>query len=206
MIAYLHGILLEKTSEHVIVETGGVGYEIVVNHSTAARLSHEGSEIELHISESIAMYGGGATLYGFATREDKQMFLCFKSLPSTGAKKALDHLEKASKSLPDFRRAIIDGDARLLHSLFGFTRKTAERLIGGLADKLGGVSVPGSIRGRRVAGVEAPAGPLSQAADALTSLGYKPLECRSALEAVQRELSGREAQAEEIVRLALRRL
>ncbi|MFH1724148.1 MAG: Holliday junction branch migration protein RuvA [Elusimicrobiota bacterium] len=206
MIASLRGTILENDAGHVIIESNGVGYELVVNPSTAARLPGESHEAVLYVSESFGMYGGGTTLYGFASREDKQMFLCFKDLPSTGAKKALDHLEKASRSLPDFRRAIIDGDARILTAMFGFTRKTAERLISGLKDKLGAVSVAaGGGRIRHDAG-RATAGPLSQALEALSALGYRPAETRSALDAVRHDLEGREAAVEEIVRMALRKL
>lgn len=203
MISSLRGPLLEKDSERVVLEAGGVGYEVLVNRSTSARLPIEGAEAVLFISETTAMYGGGTTLYGFLSRADREMFLAFKEIPGTGAKKALDHLEKASRSPADFRRAVADGDSRTLTTLFGFTKKTAERLMAGLKDKLGpapagsGPSLPAG---------SPPDGTLSKALEALASLGYKPAECRSAIEEVQRSLAGREADAEEMVRMALRKL
>ena len=89
----------------------------------------------MHVAESVAMYGGGVTLYGFLTPSDKEMFLTLRDcVPGTGAKKALEYLDKASKSLPDFRRAVLEKDAKVLTGVFGFTRKTAERLIDALKE------------------------------------------------------------------------
>jgi len=203
MIASLHGILLEAWSERIVVEAGGVGYEVVIAPHTASRLPAIGSELRVFISESSPMYGGGTTLYGFLTREDKQMFLCFKELPSTGAKKAIEHLEKASKSLPDFRRAILDGDLKVMTGMFRFTKKTAEKLIAGLKDKIGGdTTVTRSSTSNSVVA----SGPLGRALEALAALGYKPNESRTALEEVRAGLDGTEAPVEELIRLALRKL
>lgn len=203
MIASLHGVLTEAGPERIVVEAGGVGYEVVVAPHTASRLPSIGAEVRIFVSESTAMYGGGTTLYGFLTREDKQMFLCFKELPATGAKKAIEHLEKASHSLPDFRRAIIDGDAKVLTDMFRFTKKTADKLIVGLRDKLGGDALPARPRADAAA---APAGPLGRALEALSALGYKANESRSALESVRADLGGEDAPVEELIRLALRKL
>ncbi|OIO09972.1 MAG: hypothetical protein AUJ52_05420 [Elusimicrobia bacterium CG1_02_63_36] len=203
MIASLHGVLLEAGPERIVLEAGGVGYEVIVSPHTASRLPSLGAELRLFVSESTAMYGGGTTLYGFLSREDKQMFLCFKELPATGAKKAIEHLEKASRSLPDFRRAVLDADAKVLTDMFRFTRKTADKLIAGLRDKLGGDALAAR---PRPAEISVPAGPLGRALEALAALGYKPNESRSALESVRADLSGEEAPVEDLIRLALRKL
>ncbi|MEE8425191.1 MAG: Holliday junction branch migration protein RuvA [Elusimicrobiota bacterium] len=204
MIAFVRGTIIEKAADHVIVDTGGVGYQVAVAASTAARLPDRGEEAALFVSESAPLYGGETTLYGFISREDKDLFLAFKSLKATGAKKALEYLDKVSKSLPDFRRAIFDGDIKLLGQLFGFTRKTAERLVSGLKDKLGHPA-HGALRVRRL---ESPveSGPMSRAMSALSALGYKSAESREALESIRREIGPREIMVEEIIRLALRKL
>lgn len=202
MIASLHGDLLEAGPERIVIEAGGVGYEVVVAPHTASRLPPIGSKLRIFTAESTPMYGGGTTLYGFLTREDKQMFLCFKELPATGAKKAIEHLEKASRSLPDFRRAILDGDIGLLTEMFRFTKKTSEKLILGLKDKLGKDGAGARPRG----GDAAPAGTHAVAMEGLASLGYKSLEIRTALEGVRADLAGTEAPVEELIRLALRKL
>lgn len=206
MIAALRGEVLSKEKDRVVLEAGGVGYEVFVTLQTGAGLA-VGETCLLHVAESFGLYGGGQTLYGFLDPVEKAMFLSFReSVPSTGAKKALEYLEKASKSLPDFRRAILDKDAKLLTGVFGFSKKTADRLIDALKDKLDAVTPRGQERIARAAQPQASAGALAQALSALTSLGYKAAEARSAVQSVAEETSGRELEAEDILRLALKRL
>jgi Holliday junction DNA helicase RuvA len=203
MIAFLRGTLLEKGTDHAVVEAAGVGYEVFLRPTAAAALS-PGEPIELFICESVPMYGGGTTLYGFTSREEKEMFLAFKdNVQGTGAKKALEYLERAAKSLPDFRRAVLEEDLRILTGVFGFTKKTAEKIAASLKDKLGKAHFAGA---ERLQPAAAPAGPMAHALEALAALGYKPAEARTALDSVSAELAGRGAEVGEIVRLALRRL
>lgn len=207
MIASLRGTVLEKTLDRVILECGGVGYEVHVTAATASRLPPSGSEALLFVAESFSMYGGGANFYGFVSHSEKQLFEAFKEhVPGTGAKKALEFLDRASKSLPDFRRAIIEKDAKLLAGVFGFTKKTADKLVEALKDKLEAVSVPGAEKIARSSGVELGTGALAQALSALGALGYKPAEARGALQAVAEESGGGSLPVEQLVRLALKRL
>jgi Holliday junction DNA helicase RuvA len=205
MIASLRGAVLAKTPERVVVEVCGVGYEVTVAAATSAGLPAVGSSVFLHITESVGMHGGGVTLYGFATPTEQELFQTFRDhVPATGAKKALEYLDKASKSLPDFRRAILDKDPKVLSGVFGFSRKTAERLIDALKDEIEGVQVPGGerlVRGARIAD-----GAMGQALSALAALGYKSAEARSALQAVVDEHPGQSLDAELIIRSALKRL
>ncbi|MBI4345705.1 MAG: Holliday junction branch migration protein RuvA, partial [Elusimicrobia bacterium] len=176
MIAFLRGVVFERTDSAAVIEAGGVGYEVHLTPSSLARLV-VGQPAEVFVSESIAMYGGGTTLYGFLSREEREVFHSLRDhVPSTGAKKALEHLDKAARSLPDFRRAIFEGDVRMLSEVFGFTKKTAERLASALKGKLG-EAVPrgGPLRG----GEPAADGTMTQALDALATLGYKPAEART---------------------------
>ncbi|MBI3548303.1 MAG: Holliday junction branch migration protein RuvA [Elusimicrobia bacterium] len=210
MIAYLKGTLLEKGEEALILEAGGVGYEVHVSTGALLRAGEPGTPLELFISESIAMYGGGTTLYGFLHREEKELFLLLREVPATGAKKAIEYLDKAGKSLPDFRRAIMDGDARMLSGVFGFTSKTADKLISALKDKLAAAGASSNGVGRAHASHAQFAGgkarSLQQALDALISLGYKPAESRQTLQTITSELNGKDASVEEMIRLALKRL
>ncbi|MBI5594519.1 MAG: hypothetical protein HY928_00370 [Elusimicrobia bacterium] len=204
MIATLRGSVLEAGPSRVVLEASGVGYEVSVTPHTMARLGAPGTEALLHIAESMALYGGGTTLYGFLSREEKSLFSAFRDLPGVGAKKALESLDKASRSLPEFRRAIASGDSAALVKVFGFSRKTAEKLVAGLKDELG----PGS-SDSAPSMPEAPlpeSGPLARALEALAALGYRPAEARLALDSIRRDLAGREAPVEELLRLALRRL
>ncbi|HBL19119.1 MAG: hypothetical protein A2X36_01735 [Elusimicrobia bacterium GWA2_69_24] len=205
MIASLRGTLLEKDLERVVLEAAGVGYEVLVCPATAARLPAPGREALLYVTETVGMYGGATTLYGFATPEERRMFLAFKEIKAVGAKKALDYLDKASRSPAEFQRAIQHQDTRILTGMFGFSKKTAEKLIAGLSGKLGTPPPPPS--GGDLASELDRAGPLAQAAEALAALGYRPAEYRAAIESIQRDLQGRELPGiEEVLRMALRRL
>lgn len=211
MIAYLKGTVLAKERDCLVLETGGVGYEVFATPHALNRLA-QGQSAELFVCESAALYGGTTTLYGFLSRDEKEIFLSLKEhVPSTGAKKALEYLDKASRSLPDFRRAVLEGDARILAGVFGFTSKTAEKLVASLKDKLGKVrgGAAGAAHGFLIESGSA-SGPdgraLQQALNALIALGYKPAESRQALQAVSQEAGIHEAGVEELLRLALRQL
>ena len=203
MIAFLRGTVLEVGDAAAVIEAGGVGYEVHLAPSALLRLGAPGAQAEVFISESTAMYGGSTSLYGFLSREEREVFFCLRDhVPSTGAKKALEYLEKASRSLPDFRRAVLENDVRTLSDVFGFTKKTAERLVAALKDKLNDGSLRVGARGADALANST----MGKAMDALGSLGYKAAEARTALQAGSAELAGRRAGVEEILRLALKRL
>ncbi|MBI4678458.1 MAG: Holliday junction branch migration protein RuvA [Elusimicrobia bacterium] len=207
MISSLRGTLLSKTADRVVVEASGVGYEVLIAQSSILRLPDPGAEVLLHVSESFGMYGGGATLYGFLTPAEKEVFSIFRDrVPSTGAKKALEYLDKASKSLPDFRRAVIDRDCRMLSAVFGFTKKTSEKIIEALKEEFAGLEVAGAERFGADGTRGLPASAVGQALSALSSLGYKSSEARIALQSVAEESAGSGLEAGEIVRRALKRL
>lgn len=207
MIASLRGTVLSKTGDSLVLEVGGVGYKVFATPGTLAQLPLLSEGVLLYIEESFAMYGGGAALYGFLTVNEQAMFLTFReNIPSTGAKKALEYLEKASKSLPDFRRAILEKDGRILSGVFGFTKKTSDKIIDALKDKIDGLPISGAEKLLRSSEENISSTALSQALNALSSLGYRPSEARTALAAVTEELGGRKPGAEEIVRLALKKL
>ncbi|MBI5624840.1 MAG: Holliday junction branch migration protein RuvA [Elusimicrobia bacterium] len=207
MICSLRGTLLSRSPDRAVVEAAGVGYEVFMAPSAVARLPDPGTEVFLHVAESVPMYGGGATLYGFLTQGELDAFGIFRDhVPSTGAKKALEYLDKASKSLPDFRRAVIEKDDRMLSAVFGFTKKTSTKLVEALKEKLGGLSVAGDEKFGTDRRRGLPASAMGQALSALSSLGYRSSEARAALGAVAEEAAGSELDAGEIVRLALKRL
>jgi Holliday junction DNA helicase RuvA len=205
LIASLRGVVLSKDLESLIVEVGGVGHEIHVTAATASRVP-PGAEILLFVVPSYAMYGGGETLYGFLDASEKAMFCAFRDeIPGTGAKKALEYLDKASKSLPDFRRAVIDRDEKMLAAVFGFSKKTATKIVDALKGKLDDVRVGGLPHIQKLS-EPALLGSWAQALSALESLGYKPSEVRSALQSLAEEHSGKDMPAEHLVRQALKHL
>jgi Holliday junction DNA helicase RuvA len=201
MIGSLRGTLLHKEPGTVLVEVSGVGYEVVVANAMFDQLPMVGEELRLFVTESMAMYGGGITLYGFQTLEEKEIFFLLREIPGTGAKKAMDYLDKISKSAPDFRRAILDSDVRILVSLFGFTKKTAEKMVAALKDRIAGLRVSGREKWNDTA---QPKG-ASEALSALVSLGYREGEAREALNEIP-EATRTQAETAELVTLALKTL
>jgi len=200
MISSLRGTVLDRTAEGAEVEVNGVGYSVCLGAATLDRLPSVGGDVFLFIAESVAMYGGGATLYGFLSKEERKIFNVLRdNVPGTGAKKALEFLDKATKSLPDFRRAIIEKDQRALVSLFGFTAKTAEKIVAGLQGAAADLTVG---RGAEKFPI---ASSFEEAVQGLVALGYKEPVSRLAAQSARGALTDG-AGAEELIREALRRL
>ena len=199
MIAYLKGQILELNEESVIIVCNGVGYEVTLAKSSALELQ-AGQTAALYIAESISPYDG-TMLYGFLTKEDKELWALFKSaIPNTGAKKALEYLNKALRSVADFHNAIIKRDPKILTGIFGFTAKTAEKLINSLKDKMDAVSVQGS--GKIKVLDDAPY--MSGVLEALIALGYSAPESRRAIEQLYQEGINPNDKIEHIIKEALR--
>jgi Holliday junction DNA helicase RuvA len=201
MIGSLRGTLLHKTPGQALLDVQGVGYEISVTLSAYDKLPEPGHDAQLYVVESMAMYGGGITLYGFLSLEDKEIYLLLREIPGTGSKKALDYLDKISKSAPDFRRAVLEGDSRSLISLFGFTKKTADKMIAALKDRMAGLRLAGR---EKWAGAVQSTG-VSEAMAALVSLGYRESEARLALDNLSSQ-SRAESKTADLIREALKQL
>jgi len=201
VIGSIRGTLLNKTPGHVLIDVQGIGYEVSVTVSAFERLPAIGQEAQLFVVESMAMYGGGVTLYGFLSLEDKEIYLLLREIPGTGSKKALDYLDKISKSAPDFRRAILEADTRPLISLFGFTKKTADKMIVALKDRMTDLRVAGR---EKWSGTVQPIG-ISEAMAALVSLGYRESEARAALDRLSNQ-SKAEAKTADLIKEALKQL
>jgi Holliday junction DNA helicase RuvA len=201
MIGSLRGTLLHKTPGQVLLDVQGIGYEVSVTLSAYDRLPSIGLEAQLFVVESMAMYGGGITLYGFLSLEEKEIYLLLREIPGTGSKKALDYLDKISKSAPDFRRAVLEADARALTSLFGFTKKTADKMIVALKDRMAGLRLAGR---EKWSGATQPVG-VGEAIAALVSLGYRETEAREALDRMSGQLKT-EAKTADLIKEALKQL
>ena len=182
MIDYFKGILSYKKTNVVVIEACGVGYSINITVDTSNRLPKEGEEIKLYIVEATGLYGGIVSHYGFLSKEEREMFCLIKDeVPSTGAKKAMEYFDKVSKSFADFKVAIIKKDISLLSTVFGFTKKTAEKLIVALKDKIAEISVNNEQKWQEVStnsSIEI------EAIEALLTLGYKDLQARTAVSKV----------------------
>ena len=131
MISQLRGLFLESNFEKdclkVLVDVQGVGYEVLMCKSSQG-VFRDGQNVTVYVCESVTAYDGATTLYGFPTKEEKDFFNQIRdNVGGMGPKKALDCLDKINKSLPDFKRAIIDNDSRILVSVFGFSKKKSQK-------------------------------------------------------------------------------
>ncbi len=190
---------MEVKEDGVILLCGGIGYEVTLAHSSALELT-AGTQAALYIAESISPYDG-TMLYGFLNKEDKALWLLFKTaIPNTGPKKALEFLNKALRSVADFHNAILKRDPKILTGIFGFTSKTAEKLINSLKDKMDAVTVQGESKIKVMD--EAPY--MSGVLEALSALGYSAAESRRAMEKLYAEGINPNDKIENIIKEALR--
>lgn len=200
MIYSLRGPLLDRTAEGCVIEAGGVGYGVALSSASALRLPPVGEEIRLLIVESVAMYGGGTTLYGFLTAEEKEVYQVLReNVPGAGAKKALELLDKAAKSLAEFRRSVIEKDVKTLVAMFGFTSKTAEKLVAALQGKMEALAVSGG------SALPESTSAFEEAMAGLVSLGYREPAARQAAQSARDSLGGRPS-SQDILRESLRYL
>ena len=172
MIARLKGIVLESTPLLVVLDCGGVGYEVHIPVTTAERVPPIGAECSLYIHS--VYREDSSSLYGFATREDRDFFrLLVEKVSGIGPKIGIAILSRMSPEL--LRGAIARSDVALLSKCPGIGKKTAERLVIELKDKVGlSGAGPSTSPGGAV-----PAGEPSAFQDAIASLmtlGYKPAD------------------------------
>jgi len=192
MIGSLRGQLASKQAPGVVVECHGVGYEVETPMSTFLELPAVGTEIHLHTH--LLVREDAQILYGFATEEERALFRTLLKVNRVGAKMALGVLSAMTAS--DFRRCVEYEDAATLAKVPGIGKKTAERLIMEMRDRIDKVGTP-TLPGQAVS-VEANA--RSEAVDALVALGYKPNEVSKLLGKLDIE----DKSAEDIIRLALK--
>ena len=197
MIAYLHGQLAEATPTHVIVDCHGVGYAVFIPLSSYDKLPPRGGDVKLLTHHHVIAQDGTQQLYGFVTAEEREMFLLLISISGIGPKLAINIL--SSTSISALRNAIASGDTQTLSTLRGIGKKTAERLIVELKDKVGGATAFAT-KGRAATPEEQK---LIDAVLALVSLGYKQVDAHRIVLAVA-DKSGPKTSVEELVRTALR--
>ena len=178
MITSVSGILVSATPLSAVIETGGLGYEVHIPVTTAERLPSPGSAAKLH---TLSVYReDSATLYGFATEEERNFFrLLVEKVTGVGPKMALSVMSKLS--LATLKSAIASGDVALLAKCPGIGKKTAERLVIELRDKLNPADLGNIAAGQSAASVPATNSRLSDAVLALTALGYKSADADKAI-------------------------
>ena len=200
MIAFIHGTLVEALPTQAVVEAHGVGYELLIPLSSFDKLPQPGGEVKL--LAHLAVREDAHTLYGFATAGERDLFrLLINNVSGIGPKIALNILSGISANA--FRAAVAAADVKALSQISGVGKKTAERIVVELKDKLGAISV-----GLAGTGVSAPLPvgdqKLADATAALQALGFKPNEAADAIKAVAAVL-GPQAGVEALVRAALKK-
>lgn len=194
MIGRLRGSLGAIGTDRVTVMTpGGVGYEVLVPTGVFETLGAVGEEIDLHTA--LVVRDDALLLFGFASSRDRELFLRLQSASGVGPRLALSILG----ALPARRviGAIRAREAAVLQTVSGVGRKTAERLVLELADKLDDLGAAEPV---------AATGGIGAALDALRALGYSASEAEAALATARRETGGEDAGTEALVRAALRHL
>lgn len=197
MIGRLRGTLAAKTPPSLLLDVAGVGYEVEAPMSTFYELPELGREVTL--VTHLAIKEDAHTLYGFAHESERTLFRSLIKVSGIGAKTALSILSGAS--VDEFARLIQRGDLAALQRIPGIGRKTAERLVVEMKDKVGagatGLPV-GAVRGA------VPADPVSEASVALQALGYKPAEVGKLVQAAAAPGDSAEAIIRKALKSALR--
>lgn len=173
MITFLKGLLAEKQPTRVVLETGGVGYEVFIPLGSFEHLPAVNQPCMLLIHDHVRE--DQHTLYGFGTEAERRMFIMLMGVSGIGPRLALSAL--SGLSLREMRRAVAAGDAKRLSMIPGIGKKTAERIVVELRDRIGAAdalesaSMPG--------GEEGDTAVFRDAVGALISLGYKQAEARA---------------------------
>lgn len=170
MITRITGTLVAATPLHAVIETGGLAYEVNIPVTTAEKLPPTGQQARLH---TLVVYREDSqTMYGFSSEEERDFFrLLVEKVSGIGPKTALSIFSKLS--LPTLQSAIVGGDVALLAKCPGIGKKTAERLVIELRDKLGATSAPATAPTVGEAAVAPAENKIRDAVLALVALGYK---------------------------------
>ena len=201
MIAYLSGTILEKTANTVIVEVGGVGYDVTIPLSTFYELGEVGSEVSLRIFTYVRE--DALQLFGFKTARERDLYLKLISVQGVGAKSGITML--SGMNADETIAAIRTDDLAKLTAIPGVGRKTAERLVIELRDKVGELS-QSAAAGSQMSTSAGSAGEevLDDALSALINLGYKKDAGEKALQQAIKD--GTDLNVQKLLRAALQRL
>lgn len=195
VIGWLSGVLRAKHPPMLLLNVQGVGYELEAPMSTFAQLPALGEQLELFTH--LVVREDAHQLFGFAAERERDVFRALLKVNGVGAKVALAILSGMDGDA--FARCVLDGDTLRLTRLPGIGKKTAERVIMEMRDRLQGMSA--GTGGTRTPGfAPLPTDPVSEAVSALIALGLKPQEASRRIAMLDSE----GLPAEEIVRLALR--
>jgi holliday junction DNA helicase RuvA len=199
MISFLHGNLVEALPTQVTVDVHGVGYDVLIPLSSYEKLPAPGNEVKL--LTHLAIRDDAHVLYGFMTSNERDLFrLLINTVSGIGPKIALNILSGINPVA--FRGAVANGDVKALSQISGVGKKTAERIVLELKDKVGGADAWIASSSRR--GLSDSDQKINDATLALMALGFKQQEAYETIRAAQAVL-GPQAGIEELVRAGLKK-
>lgn len=197
MYDYINGIVAGKGHNELVVEAGGVGYSLYCSLNTMQDALPVGEMMRVYTYLNVTQ--DGITLFGFATKEEREMFLRLTTVSGIGPKTAIGIL--GSMSMRDLTLAIVMGDTAVLSRAPGIGKKTAQRIALELKEQISSDEVEGlSSFAPGAAAAVSQSDPITEAMIALQSLGYTQGEAMQALSSVK----DKSDQPDELVRLALR--
>jgi holliday junction DNA helicase RuvA len=201
MIAFLSGKLLEKHANTVILDVGGVGYEVTIPLSTFYEIGEVGSDVQLRVFTHVRE--DAIQLFGFRTIRERELYLKLISVQGIGPKSGITML--SGMNVDEIIAAIRTDNLAKLTAIPGVGRKTAERLVIELRDKVdqlaAGVSAETSIAASSAIGADEV---FDDALSALVNLGYQKNAAEKALQQARRD--GTEMNVQKLLRAALQRL
>lgn len=199
MISFLHGKLVAALPTQVTVDVHGVGYDVLIPLSSFDKLPAPGGEVRL--LTHLAIREDAHVLYGFATAAERDLFrMLINTVSGIGPKIALNVLSGMNPIA--FRGAVASGDVKALSAISGVGRKTAERIVVELKDKIGAAGAWEASSAERA--LSAGGQRINDAVLALMALGFKQPEAHETVRAAQTML-GEQATVEELVRAGLKK-
>ncbi len=199
MITFLHGKLVESLPTQVVLEVQGVGYEVLIPLSSFDKLPAPGQPV--HLLTQLIVREDAHILYGFMSAAERDLFrMLINNVSGIGPKTALNIL--SGMNAVAFRGAVANGDVKALSQISGVGKKTAERIVVELRDKIGAAGALEAASSKH--GLSAEDQKTNDATLALMALGFKQLEAHDAVRAAQAVL-GSAATIEQIVRACLKK-
>ena len=196
MYAFIEGEVCEKLNGSLVLLASGVGWQLICSNNTLQAAPPLGEKMRCYTYLSVRE--DAMELFGFATKEEKEMFLQLTSVSGIGPKTALGVL--GAMPLRDLNLAILLGDVNALSRAPGIGKKTAQRIALELKDKISQADVSAAVPAQSAAAPALSSDAVTEAIEALIALGYSSTEARNAISQVRDQTD----KPEELIRLALR--
>ena len=196
MFAHIEGTVAEKSADSIVIDVHGVGFLLNVSGATLSMAPAVGEKMKLYCVLNVRE--DAMELYGFHSREEKRMYERLRGVTGVGSKTALQIL--SAMSVRDLSIALVSGDANALTRVPGIGKKTAQRLVLELKDKIDDEQLTGAAAS--VAPAVNATGPEAEAIEALLALGYSSAEAAKAVS----KIAGQTTDANQMIFLALKGL